>query len=155
MAYFDAAMPAPHPNFDDRDFWASCAARQLRFQACADCGAARHPPTPVCPHCRSFKVAWKQAAGVAEVYTYTVIRHASHEAVKPNLPYVVGVVTFADVPGVRLVSNITGCDPKAVRMSPSGAVPSAIEAPDGAPVQPSATTRSEARVAVLIAPVIR
>lgn len=116
MAFFNAAMPAPHPNFDDRDFWKHCSDRQLRFQACADCGKARHPPTPVCPHCRSFKVAWQQAAGPAQVYTYTVIHHASHEAVKPNLPYVVGVVTFADVPGVRLVTNITGCDPKAVRI---------------------------------------
>ena len=68
MAYFPDTMPAVHPNFDDRDFWAACNHGQLQFQACADCGAARHPPTPVCPHCRSFKVAWKQAAGDAEVF---------------------------------------------------------------------------------------
>lgn len=116
MAYFPDTMPAVHPNFDDRDFWAACNHGQLQFQACADCGAARHPPTPVCPHCRSFKVAWKQAAGDAEVFTYTVIHHASHEAVKPNLPYVVGVVTFPDVPGVRMVTNITGVDPAHVQI---------------------------------------
>jgi uncharacterized OB-fold protein len=116
MAYFSDAMPAPHPNFDDRDFWNACAEKRLQFQACAECGAARHPPTPVCPHCRSFKVAWRQTAGRAEVYTHTTIHHASHEAVKPNLPYVVGVVTFPDVPGVRLVTNVTGVDPKQVHI---------------------------------------
>ena len=116
MAYFSDAMPAPHPNFDDRDFWKSCSEQRLSFQACADCGAARHPPTPVCPHCRSFQVAWKQATGRAEVFTHTTIHHASHEAVKPNLPYVVAVVTFPDVPGVRLVTNITGTNPKDVRI---------------------------------------
>ena len=116
MAYFSDAMPAPQPNFDDRDFWRACAEKRLQFQACADCGAARHPPTPVCPHCRSFKLAWRQAAGLAEVYTYTIVHHASHEAVKPNLPYVVGVLTFPDVPGVRLVTNVTDVDPEKVRI---------------------------------------
>ena len=116
MAYFSDAMPAPHPNFDDRDFWSACAEKRLQFQACTECGAARHPPTPVCPRCRSFKVMWKQAAGSAEVYTHTTIHHASHESVKPNLPYVVSVVTFPDVPGVRLVTNITDVDPKQVHI---------------------------------------
>jgi uncharacterized OB-fold protein len=45
-----------------------------------------------------------------------VIHHASHEAVKTNLPYVVAVVTFDDVLGVRLVSNITDVPPKEVRI---------------------------------------
>lgn len=116
MAYFSEAMPAPHPNFDDRDFWAACAEKRLQFQACAECSTARHPPTPVCPHCRSFKVTWKLTAGRAEVYTHTTVHHASHEAVKPSLPYVVAVVTFPDVPGVRLVTNVTDIDPKEVRI---------------------------------------
>jgi uncharacterized OB-fold protein len=116
MAYFSDAMPAPHPNFDDRDFWSGCAEKRLQFQACTECGTARHPPTPVCPRCRSFKVMWRQAAGSAEVYTHTTIHHASHESVKPNLPYVVSVVTFPDVPGVRLVTNITDVDPKQVHI---------------------------------------
>jgi uncharacterized OB-fold protein len=59
---------------------------------------------------------WKQAAGSAEVYTHTTIHHASHESVKPSLPYVVSVVTFPDVPGVRLVTNITDVDPKQVHI---------------------------------------
>ena len=29
MAYFSDAMPAPHPNFDDRDFWNACAGQRL------------------------------------------------------------------------------------------------------------------------------
>lgn len=68
------------------------------------------------PHCGSFKVAWKQTAGRAEVYTHTTNHHARHEAVKPNLPHVVGVLTFPDVPCVRLVSNVTDVDPKQVRI---------------------------------------
>lgn len=116
MAHFSEAMPAPHPNFDDSDFWAACADKRLQFQVCADCGTPRHPPSPVCPCCRSFKVAWRQPAGNAEVYTYTVVHHASHDAVKPSLPYVVAVVTFPDLPGVRLVTNVTGVRPQEVHI---------------------------------------
>lgn len=116
MAFFPAGMPAPQPNFDDRAFWESCDAQRLRFQCCASCGTARHPPAPVCPRCRSFDTGWKETSGCGTVYSYTVIHHASHEAVKPNLPYVVAVMTFADVPGVRLVSNVTGMPPKDVRI---------------------------------------
>lgn len=116
MAYFSDTMPAPHPNFDDRDYWAACADKRLQFQTCGECGQARHPPTPVCAHCHSFKVRWQQTAGRAEVYSHTTIHHASHEAVQANLPYVVAVVTFPDVPGVRLVTNITHIDPGQVRI---------------------------------------
>jgi uncharacterized OB-fold protein len=50
------------------------------------------------------------------VYTFTVARHASHEAVKSTLPYVIAVVEFGDIPGVRLVTNITDIAPKDVRI---------------------------------------
>ena len=53
-------------------------------------------------------------SGSAQVYTHTTIHHVSHEAVRSSLPYVVGVVTFPDVPGVRLVTNITDVDPQQV-----------------------------------------
>lgn len=116
MAYFPASMPEPAPNFDDRDFWNACARRQLQFQTCADCGKPRHPPGPVCPYCSSFKVKWVEVEGVAVLYTYTVIHHASHEAVAGNLPYVVGVVTFPDLPGVRMVTNVTNIKPSLVHI---------------------------------------
>lgn len=116
MALFPPDMPGVDPGFDDREFWAHCRNRELRFQTCADCGTPRHPPGPVCPSCRSLAVEWVEAPVEAELYSFTVVHYASHPAVKPNLPYVVGLVTFAGLPGVKLVSNITGCDPADVRI---------------------------------------
>ncbi len=116
MAYFPEGMPAPSPNFDDREFWRHCDDRELRFQCCAACGNARHPPSPVCPKCRSLQAKWQAVQGEGKVFSFTVIHHASHEAVKPNLPYVVAVVTFDDLPGVRLVSNVTDIPPSAVHI---------------------------------------
>lgn len=116
MAYFPDTMPRPVPTMDDAGFWASCRERRLRFQACAACGMPRHPPTPVCPACRSTKVAWVDAPDEAEIYTFTVIHHASHPAVRERLPYVGAVIVFPSLAGVRLVSNVTDCPPSAVRI---------------------------------------
>lgn len=114
MAYFPETMPRPVPTMDDAGFWQGCADRVLRFQACGDCDAVRHPPTPVCPACRSTRVVWHEAPEEAEVYTFTIVHHASHPAVKARLPYVGAVVVFPAMPGVRLVTNITDWNPAAV-----------------------------------------
>jgi hypothetical protein len=107
MSYFPQGMPRPEPNMDDQGFWRHCAERKLAFQACADCGAPRHPPTPVCWKCRSMRIAWKEVRGEGEVFSYTVIHHAVHEVVAARLPYAVAVIAFPELPGPRLVSNLT------------------------------------------------
>lgn len=116
MSYFLPTAPRPEPNFDDRGFWAHCAERKLAFQTCADCGAPRHPPTPVCWQCRSTRISWREVAGRGEVFSFTVVHHALHEAMAERAPYVVAVVSFAELPGPRLVSNLTDVDPAAVRI---------------------------------------
>lgn len=116
MAYFPETMPRPVPTMDDAGFWASCREQKLRFQACADCRTPRHPPTPVCPVCHATKMIWIEAAEAAEVYTFNVVHHASHPAVAGNLPYVGALIEFANLPGIRLVSNVTHCEPAAVHI---------------------------------------
>ena len=113
MALFPSDMPDVDPGFDDAAFWENCRNRALKFQACADCGTPRHPPGPVCPNCQSMKIVW-QEPGAAELYSYTVVHYPSHAAVKQNLPYIVGLVTFENLPGVKLVTNITDVDPETV-----------------------------------------
>lgn len=114
MAYFPETMPRPVPTMDDAGFWAACRERKLRFQACADCGKPRHPPTPICPACHSFKVTWVDAPARAEIFTFNVIHHASHPAVAGRLPYVGALIVFPELPGVRLVSNVTDCAPSSI-----------------------------------------
>lgn len=116
MSYFSNSIPRPEPDMDDAAFWAHCAQRRLRFQACGACGTPRHPPQPICPQCRSLDQRWIGVSGVARIYTYTVIHHASHEAVESRLPYVVAVVEFPDLPGVRLISNVTDVEPAEVHI---------------------------------------
>ncbi len=116
MALFPETMPRPEPDMDDAPFWSACARRQLRFQSCGVCGLLRHPPAPICGGCHSTEVTWVTAPAEAEVFSFTVIHHASHAAVADNLPYVVGLVTFPGLPGVKLVTNITDVPPSEIRI---------------------------------------
>ncbi len=109
MALFPENMPRVEPEMDDADFWQHCREQRLCFQTCGNCGKVRHPPTPVCGVCHSTDVTWTEAPAVAELYSYTVVHYPSHAAVRESLPYTVGLITFPDLPGVRLVSNVTDC----------------------------------------------
>jgi uncharacterized OB-fold protein len=116
MAYFSPEMPAPHPNMDDAGFWDACREQRLRFQACGSCGAVRNPPAPICGQCHSTETTWVGAPSRAALYTFTVVHHASHSAVVGQLPYVAAVVEFPELPGVRLISNVTGVGPAELRI---------------------------------------
>jgi uncharacterized OB-fold protein len=116
MSYFPKDMPGVEPDFSDRAYWGFLNERRLRFQGCARCSTLRHPPMPMCPNCHSTEVAWTDAPQQASLFTYTVVRHAAHAAVAGQLPYVVGVVEFEGLAGVRLVTNVTDIDPAGVRI---------------------------------------
>lgn len=116
MGYFPEDMPRPEPAPDEAGFWSHCRQRSLRFQCCVACGTLRHPPLPMCPACQSCETAWKEAPAQAEVYSFTVVHHASHPAVATRVPYVVAVLEFPGYPGVRLISNLTDLDPAQVRI---------------------------------------
>lgn len=116
MGYLPEGVPSPEPTLDDQPFWDYCAQRELRFRRCTACGRCRHPPAPGCPHCQSFESDWVRADDDAELFSYTVVHYAAHPAVEPALPYNVAIVLFPSLDNVRLVSNLIGVDPGAIRI---------------------------------------
>jgi uncharacterized protein len=94
------------PGIDERQFWAFCAQRRLMFQRCGACGKHRHPPTPICPACQSSDLAWTEAPKTATVYSYTVVHHPQHAAMRTSVPYNVALLSFEGLDEVRLISNI-------------------------------------------------
>jgi len=100
--------PRPQPDPDDAPYWSSCADEVLVFQRCGDCDVARHPPAPRCGHCGSPSTAWRPASGPATVYSYTIVHHPMHPSAVEAVPYVVVLLEFADVPGVRLATDLIG-----------------------------------------------
>jgi uncharacterized OB-fold protein/acyl dehydratase len=92
---------------DSRFFWEGVQAGELRIQRCAECGALRHPPGPMCPHCHATKRDFVTASGRGVVHSYVVHHHPPVPGLQP--PYAVAVVELDE--GVRMVGNLLGCAP--------------------------------------------
>ena len=97
-----------------RPYWENARAGRLVTQRCRNCGRIWHPPLPACPHCHSTDIGWHEVSGAGTVYTYTVVRHATHAALADRVPYVIAIVELAE--GPRLVTGIAGCAPEDVRV---------------------------------------
>ena len=99
---------------EGREFFERCARGELAVQRCSACGALRHYPRPHCPVCMSAEWAWQTCSRRGTVYTYTVIRQNLNPRFRERIPYVVAVVELDE--GVRLLTNLVGVDPDAVRV---------------------------------------
>ena len=99
-------MHANNPEFEPH--FTQLAAGRLCFPFCTDCQRFHWYPLPLCPHCQSSQAAWRQVSGQGELYSWTEIHHAFDVRYNGPLPYIVALISFADAPGVRLVSNMLG-----------------------------------------------
>ncbi|OBH79999.1 nucleic acid-binding protein [Mycobacterium scrofulaceum] len=106
-----ATRLAPAITKDTEFFWNGLRDHKLLIQRCGGCGRLRHPPRPMCPHCRSLDWEAVESSGRGTVYSYVM----PHEPKFPffEYPYIVVLVELEE--GVRLVSNLTGIDPADVR----------------------------------------
>ena len=125
-----SARLTPSMTSDTKFFWDGVRAHRLLIQRCASCGALRHPPRPMCPHCQSLEWDTIESSGRGTVYSFVIPHH-------PPLPwfpepYVVALVDLEE--GTRLVSNIVGVAPEAVTIGMPVAV--RFEALDGDIVLP-------------------
>lgn len=106
-----------HPYLVEHlEFWRLCNRGELRFQRCADCSTWRHPPSPLCPACRSSQVRWDLVPDRAELFSYTVVHHAASPALKASVPYNVAIVAFESLGDLRLVSNVIDAAPDELRI---------------------------------------
>ena len=104
----------PFLNDHNRDFWTAGARGELRLWRCGDCGFYIHPWLPLCPQCRSKKLATEAVSGRATLATYTI----NHQPWMPGpeLPYVVAIVEIAEQPLLRLTTNLVQCPPDRIRI---------------------------------------
>jgi uncharacterized protein len=97
-------------------FWDAAADHRLVVARCTKCGEFRSPPTPYCPACLNQEIDWFESSGVAELYTFTVIRRAPSPELKDSVPFVVGVVKLTDADGTKLFTNVVNCQPEDVHI---------------------------------------
>jgi uncharacterized protein len=99
----------PEPVGLNAEFYAYCAAGELRFQRCIACATWRHPPRARCAVCGSEKSEWALATGNGQVYSWTITHRAIDPGFADEVPYAVVVVEMDE--GPRLVGNLRDLAP--------------------------------------------
>jgi uncharacterized OB-fold protein len=111
MSEYLRPLPAPDPQ--SAPFWQGCREHRLLVQRCTSCGTHRYPPRPVCPKCRSRSLDWAASTGRGTVFSWiTVVHPVPKEVYGKDVPYVVALIALDE--GVRIASNIVGCEPSAI-----------------------------------------
>ena len=83
-------IPLPVPGVVSRTYWEGCAAGELRFQRCGQCGGATHTPAVLCAHCTSTDLRWEVSSGRGTVYSWTAVWRPQTPAFEvPYVPLVV------------------------------------------------------------------
>ena len=104
--------PRPGITRDNAFFWKGVRQGELLIQRCARCQRLRHPPGPMCPACRSLEWDTLAASGGGEVYSFVLHYHPPIPPFEPGHP--VAVIQLEE--GTRLVSDLVGIEPEAVRI---------------------------------------
>lgn len=97
---------------DNQWWWEGLQAGRLLIQKCGDCGALRHPPRPMCGECQSTRWGSIESSGHGTIHSYTVLHHPIVPGYEFPLP--VGLIELEE--GTRIVANIEGCAPDAIRI---------------------------------------
>src|ERR1700712_5695378 len=102
--------PLPELTPATRWFWQSGADGTLRIQGCSDCGRLVHPPTPICPYCRSRAHAPVEVSGRATVVGVTINVQPWLPGFDLDPPYVIANVALEEDADVRLTTNVVGAE---------------------------------------------
>jgi uncharacterized OB-fold protein len=108
------ARPAPEVTPAAVPFWAAAREHRLVIQRCPRCDRLQHYPRPWCTECLNEDLEFVSSAGIGTVHSYTVIRRTAHPAFVGRVPYVFALVDLDE--GVRVVTNVVGCEPDAVHI---------------------------------------
>jgi uncharacterized OB-fold protein len=111
----DKAMRmVPGPVGLNAEFYAFCAAGELRFQRCTSCSAWRHPPRYRCAACGSGEWTWERSSGRGRVFSWSITHQALDPAFADELPYAIVVAEMEE--GPRLLGNLRGLAPADLRL---------------------------------------
>jgi len=123
-----AAKPkrfAPPLGHDNGWWWEGISRGEILIQKCSDCGKLRHPPRPMCGECQSIKWIGVKASGRGSVYSYVILHYPKFPGYE--FPLACGLIELEE--GVRMVTNIVGCQHSDIRIGMTGEL--VIEKVDG------------------------
>lgn len=91
-------------SIDSRPYWEALQQKRLVIQQCGECGAYRHYPQPMCAHCHSMAVEWREASGKGKVHSWTVTHQTAIPGFMEQVPYAFITVDLPE--GVRMAAPL-------------------------------------------------
>lgn len=115
-------MPIPVPDRDTAPYWAALAEGRFELQHCNQCHRWTWPARPICSGCHGEDLAWEEASGTGEVYSWTVTHQPYGADLAALVPYTVALVRLDEqddllVPG-RLLGEVEAHQGLRVRAVP-------------------------------------
>ena len=98
------------PDAWSEPFWSAASEHRLVFAKCRNCSAFHYPAIPFCGSCLHQEIDWVESSGRATLYSFTIVRHGVTPDLLDSTPYVIAVVDIDDSPGVRMLTNVVGCE---------------------------------------------
>ncbi|HUF32763.1 MAG TPA: OB-fold domain-containing protein [Acidimicrobiales bacterium] len=99
----------PPVSDDTAPFWEATRDKQLVLQWCTSCQKAIFYPRAACPGCLGDTIEWRPATGFGRVHAVSVQHKPANPFMADKVPYAVALVDLDE--GVRLMTNIVGCEP--------------------------------------------
>lgn len=93
----------PRVSAFTQPFWEGLGSGKWQSTCCQACGKFTFPPKPVCPHCWSDRMAWKELSARGALYSWTRI-HSAPKVFVDEAPYAVCVVDL-DL-GLRIATRL-------------------------------------------------
>ena len=106
--------PAPVADNETRAYWEGAARGELVLQRCRACGGVQHRPRALCVACLSDTIEHFVASGRGRLHTFTVTHQNQQPGFREACPYVLAYVELEE--GPRLLTNVVGCEPAALRI---------------------------------------
>ena len=100
--------PMPVATEISAPFWEGLQARRLLIQQCDACAHWVFYPRRHCPVCLAHELSWREVAGKARLYSYTLTRIPTLPDFADEMPQKLAVVELAE--GVRINSNLVGLE---------------------------------------------
>ena len=114
MQFPDPAQRWPVPEAISTRYIEGMQEHRVVVQHCEACDTWLPPGEWRCGVCGVAEPTWREASGRGAVHTFSVVHRAFHPVFEALVPYVVAVVELEE--GPRLMTNLVGCEPEAVRI---------------------------------------
>jgi hypothetical protein len=108
----------PLPLADDhtRAYWEGAGRHRLTILRCRGCAFYVHYPKAACPRCGAESLEPTAVSGRGVIHSYTITHHKAPPGFEDRTPFAVALVELEEQPGLRIISNVLGCEPTAIRI---------------------------------------